>query len=673
MVDSLKNKARDLRAALEQYSDAYHRLDQPLVPDSEYDRLFRDLQLLEARYPELITADSPTQRVGGARLDYFLPVQHALPMLSLDNAFTKEEVEAFASRIIDRFHAMGIEPKLPLQFNCEPKLDGLAVSIIYQDGLLYQASTRGDGLVGEEVTANIKTIKSIPLRLPPDAPAYLEVRGEVYMSKLGFEQLNETQKKHQEKIFANPRNAAAGSLRQLDSTITAKRPVQFYAYGIGVVHGNISFTEQSAVMAWLNRLGFPVPEIASIAFGIEECLTFYQRILAQRDALPYDVDGVVYKMDSINYQQLLGFVSRAPRWALAHKFPAEEQLTTVENIEFQVGRTGTLTPVARLAPVLVGGAMVRNATLHNIEELHRKDVRVGDTVIVRRAGDVIPEVMSVLFDRRPAHTEIILLPDLCPACGAPVIKPEQIVAARCSAGLSCVAQRKESLKHFVSRKAMNIDGLGDKLIDQLVDYGLVHHPADLFHLQLENLLPLERMAEKSARKLLTHIEAAKTTTLPRFIYALGIREVGEATALALANHFIIFDRLQQATNEELLMVNDIGPIVAESIIAFFAAESNQDVIAALLAAGVHWPEIIVQKTVDHFFKDKVVVLTGVMERYTRDEATLLLQACGAHVTGSVSKKTDYVIAGASAGSKLTKAESLGIPVLNETQFLQSIS
>lgn len=672
MITSLEEQVRALRVQLAQYSDAYYRLDKPLVPDSEYDRLFRALQQLESQHPELISADSPTQRVGGGRLDHFASVQHTVPMLSLDNAFSKEEVEAFATRILDRFQAMGIEVVLPLRFHCEPKLDGLAVSIIYHNGLLQKASTRGDGFVGEDITANIKTLRQIPLRLSSLAPEYLEVRGEVYMSKMGFEQLNAAQQKRGEKIFANPRNAAAGSLRQLDSSITAKRPLQFYAYGVGMVQGASLPQEQSTIMSWLKTLGFPVPESACVAVGIEGCLAFYQKTLALRDSLPYDVDGVVYKIDQINYQQLLGFVSRAPRFALAHKFPAEEQLTVIENIEFQVGRTGILTPVARLEPVLVGGAMVRNATLHNIEELHRKDVRVGDTVIVRRAGDVIPEVMSVLIDRRPAQTEIVRLPENCPVCGAAVMKSEHLVAARCTAGLSCVAQRKESLKHFVSRKAMNIDGLGDKLIDQLVDKGLVHHPADLFHLQLKDLLPLERMAEKSADKLLKHIEEAKATTLARFIYALGIREVGEATALALAQHFISFTRLQHTTEEELLQVKDIGPIVAQSIIAFLHSKPNQQVIAALLASGIHWQEVMPEKIADHFFKNKTVVLTGVMERYTRDEATLLLQRCGAKVTGSVSKKTDYVIAGVESGSKLAKAELLGVPVLDEKMFLEEI-
>jgi DNA ligase (NAD+) len=670
----LKQLAQLLREQLESCNDAYYLHDQPLLPDHEYDQLFRQLQTLETEHPELITADSPTQRVGGGRLECFAAVQHSLPMLSLDNAFSDAEVAAFAKRISDRLHAMGIDLETALTFSCEPKLDGLAVSLVYQQGLFVQASTRGDGFVGEDITANIKTIRQIPLRLPHEVPEHLEVRGEVYMSKKGFEALNAEQKKQDEKIFANPRNAAAGSLRQLDSAITAKRPLRFYAYGVGTVHGIDLPITHSATMIWLRKLGFPVPEIACSVNGIAACLTFYQKTLADRNALPYDIDGVVYKVDSINYQQLLGFVARAPRWALAHKFPAEEQLTVVENIEFQVGRTGVLTPVARLTPVLVGGALVSNATLHNIEELQRKDVRIGDTVVVRRAGDVIPEIMSVVLARRPEKTAIIELPLHCPACGARVIKREDMVAGRCSAGLSCIAQRKEALKHFVSRKAMNIDGLGDKLIDQLVDHALITHPADLFNLDKQRLLHLERMAEKSVSKLLTHIETAKATTLPRFIYALGICEVGEATALALAYHFSSLEKLQAASVDELLTIKDIGPVAAESIVTFFRTEQNKKVIHALLAAGVHWPCVAHQASVpDHFFKDKTVVLTGSMQSYSRDQATLLLQKVGANVVGSVSKKTDFVIAGQEAGSKLTKAQSLGIAILEEAEFLKKLN
>lgn len=672
-MNTLVKTAQDLRETLEKYNHAYYVLDQPLVPDSEYDRLFRELQALEAAHPELLTPDSPTQRVGGARLESFASVTHAFPMLSLDNAFTAEEVDSFVKRILDRFKALGIEPELPLSFCCEPKLDGLAVSIVYKDGILFQASTRGDGYVGEDITANIKTIRQIPLRLHGLQAKHFEVRGEVYMSKAGFEQLNEAQKKTGEKIFANPRNAAAGSLRQLDSNITAKRPLRFYAYGIGLVEGEEMPKQHSATMAWLKQLGFPVPELTQVVHGEQGCLQFYRKILEKRNQLAYDIDGVVYKIDQLRYQQLLGFVSRAPRWALAHKFPAEEQLTVVEAIEFQVGRTGVLTPVARLTPVLVGGAMVSNATLHNIDELQRKDVRVGDTVIVRRAGDVIPEVMSVVVDRRPAHAAVVHLPKHCPVCGAEVFKPEGFAAARCTAGLSCPAQRKESLKHFVSRKAMNIDGLGDKIIDQLVDEGLVHNPADLFQLKFDDLVNLERMAEKSASKLLAHIEAAKTTTLPRFIYALGIREVGEATALALANHFGTLEKLQQARLEDLLAINDVGPVVAESILEFFHVKENQQVLAALLASGVHWPQLVVVTADDNPFRNKTVVLTGTLQKYSRDDATALLQSLGAKVSGSVSKKTDFVIAGEEAGSKLTKAQELGVTVLNEEAFLQKLT
>jgi DNA ligase (NAD+) len=642
------------------------------VPDSEYDRLFRELQTLENEHPDLITPDSPTQRVGGKRMESFASVKHSLPMLSLDNAFTQEEAENFEKRILDRFRALEITPALPLTFVCEPKLDGLAVSLIYKNGVFVQGSTRGDGFTGEDITANLRTIRNIPLRLKDQAPQLLEVRGEVYMPKEGFTNLNETQKNLGEKVFANPRNAAAGSLRQLDSGITAKRPLKFFAYGIGELKGMSLPKKHSETLAWLKALGFPIPEITQVKKGMENCLAFYQQILNKRDELPYDIDGVVYKIDSVDYQQLLGFVARAPRWALAHKFPAEEQLTAVEAIEFQVGRTGVLTPVARLTPVFVGGARVSNATLHNIEEVHRKDVRVSDTVIVRRAGDVIPEVMSVLLDRRPENTKIIQLPKSCPVCGAEVFKPEGEVAARCTAGLSCPAQRKEGLKHFVSRKAMAIDGLGDKIIEQLVDVGLVHDPSDLYRLQLSQIVNLERMGEKSATKLLANIEASKATTLARFIYALGIREVGETTALSLATHFGSLEKLQAADEEALLSINDIGPIAAASIKEFFHVPQNKKVIAALVHAGIHWPQANVSEVKENPFKGKTVVLTGTLQHYSRDEATLLLQRLGAKVSGSVSAKTDFVIAGESAGSKLAKAESLDVAVLTEKEFLNKM-
>ncbi len=672
MKSPLEKRVQELRQLIEKYNDAYYLYDAPLVPDSEYDRLFRELQTLENEHPDLITPDSPTQRVGGKRMESFASVKHSLPMLSLDNAFTQEEAENFEKRILDRFRALEITPALPLTFVCEPKLDGLAVSLIYKNGVFVQGSTRGDGFTGEDITANLRTIRNIPLRLKDQAPQLLEVRGEVYMPKEGFTNLNETQKKLGEKVFANPRNAAAGSLRQLDSGITAKRPLKFFAYGIGELKGKSLPKKHSETLAWLKALGFPIPEITQVKKGMENCLAFYQQILNKRDELPYDIDGVVYKIDSVDYQQLLGFVARAPRWALAHKFPAEEQLTAVEAIEFQVGRTGVLTPVARLTPVFVGGARVSNATLHNIEEVHRKDVRVSDIVIVRRAGDVIPEVMSVLLDRRPENTKIIQLPKSCPVCGAEVFKPEGEVAARCTAGLSCPAQRKEGLKHFVSRKAMAIDGLGDKIIEQLVDVGLVHDPSDLYRLQLSQIVDLERMGEKSATKLLANIEASKATTLARFIYALGIREVGETTALSLATHFGSLEKLQAADEEALLSINDIGPIAAASIKEFFHVPQNKKVIAALVHAGIHWPQANVSEVKENPFKGKTVVLTGTLQHYSRDEATLLLQRLGAKVSGSVSAKTDFVIAGESAGSKLAKAESLDVAVLTEKEFLNKI-
>ncbi|MCD6046884.1 MAG: ligase [Gammaproteobacteria bacterium] len=672
-AESLVLKVEQLRELIERYNEAYYEHDAPLVPDSEYDRIFRELQALEQKHPELLMPDSPTQRVGGKRLESFASVKHALPMLSLDNAFTTEEVINFGKRILDRFKSLDVQPPSPLMFSCEPKLDGLAVSLVYENGLLMRASTRGDGFTGEEVTENIRTIRAIPLRLKGQAPKRLEVRGEVYMSKAGFEKLNTAQKKLGQKIFANPRNAAAGSLRQLDSGITATRPLMFFAYGVGVLEEAILPDRHSKILAWLKDFGFPVPELDRAVEGVQGCLAFYQEVLAKRAGLPYDIDGVVYKVDEIKYQNLLGFVARAPRWALAHKFPAEEQLTTVEDIEFQVGRTGVLTPVARLATVCVGGAMVSNATLHNIEEVHRKDVRIGDTVVVRRAGDVIPEVMSVIIDRRPPNAQIVHLPKTCPVCGAEVFKLEGEVAARCTAGLSCPAQRKEALKHFVSRKAMAIDGLGDKLIDQLVDEGLVHNPADLYYLKLSSIVDLDRMGEKSAIKLLAHIEAAKLTTLARFIYALGIREVGEATALSLANHFGSLEALQAADVDTLMAIRDIGPVAAQSIAEFFHVPENKKVVQDLIQAGLHWLSIEVEIINDNPFKDKTVVLTGTLQKFSRDEATALLQKLGAKVVGSVSKKTDYVIAGAEAGSKLAKAESLGVPVVDEEQFLKMLA
>jgi DNA ligase (NAD+) len=670
---SPENLAKHLRELLEKYNEAYYEHDAPLVPDSEYDRVFRELQMLEQKHPELMTPDSPTQRIGGRRLESFASVKHALPMLSLDNAFTTDEVMSFGKRILDRFKSLDVQPPSPLMFSCEPKLDGLAVSLIYEEGILIRASTRGDGFTGEEVTENIRTIRVIPLRLKGHAPKVLEVRGEVYMSKAGFEKLNEAQKKVEQKIFANPRNAAAGSLRQLDSSITATRPLMFFAYGIGILEGGIPPDRHSAILAWLKAFGFPVPELDRAVEGVQGCLEFYQEVLAKRASLPYDIDGVVYKVDEIKYQNLLGFVARAPRWALAHKFPAEEQLTTVEDVEFQVGRTGVLTPVARLAAVCVGGAMVSNATLHNIEEVHRKDVRIGDTVVVRRAGDVIPEVMSVIIDRRPPDAKMVHLPKTCPVCGAEVFKLEGEVAARCTAGLSCPAQRKEALKHFVNRKAMAVDGLGDKLIEQLVDEGLVHNPADLYYLTLSQIVDLERMGEKSATKLLAHIEASKLTTLARFIYALGVREVGEATALALANHFGSLEALQYANVDTLMAIRDIGPVAAQSIAEFFHVPENKKVVQDLIQVGLHWPTVEAETVKDNPFKNKTVVLTGTLQKFSRDEATALLQKLGAKVAGSVSKKTDYVITGADAGSKLAKAESLGVIVIEEAQFLKMLA
>lgn len=668
----LEKRILDLKKQLEKYNHAYYVLDDPLVPDSEYDRLLKELQALERDHPDLITADSPTQRVSGNRAEAFTPVQHHVPMLSLDNIFDYEQLTAFYNRIMEKLNVFGIESKEPLIFNGEPKLDGLAVNLFYEYGELVQASTRGDGITGEDITANIKTISDIPVFLKDKNIPQLEVRGEVYISKAGFLELNEQQKKENKKLFANPRNAAAGSLRQLDPQVTAQRPLCFYAYGLGMVKGVILPNQQNLILSWLKEQGFPIPELVESLSGIDACETYYQKILKSRNELSYDIDGVVYKLDDVNYQQLLGFSSKAPKWAIAYKFPAEEQLTIVEAIEFQVGRTGVLTPVARLKPVIVGGVWVGNATLHNMAELERKDIRIGDTVIVRRAGDVIPEIVSVLQERRVANAAMITWPTHCPVCGAAVIKHAQWVAVYCSAELSCPAQRKEALKHFVSRKAMNIEGLGDRLIDQLVEKNLVNRAADLFSLTLSNLVDLERMGEKSAKKLLLHIDQAKNTEFSRFIYALGIREIGEATALQLAKHFGSLEKLQTANLESLMEVADIGPIMAQSILTFFENPANQEAITALITAGIHWPVVENQPIQDNFFNGKTIVLTGTLKRYARSEAALLLQKLGAHVVGSVSKKTDLLISGEEAGSKLEQAKRLSVLILEESEFLEKL-
>lgn len=656
----------NLRQALRRYEYEYHVLDNPTIPDAEYDKLFHQLKALEAAHPELITADSPTQRVGAKPLSAFAQIRHEIPMLSLDNAFTDEEFFAFVKRIEDR---LGLLPQ-PLTFCCEPKLDGLAVSILYVNGILSQAATRGDGTTGEDITANIRTIRNIPLQLLTDnPPARLEVRGEVFMPHAGFERLNEHALEHGEKTFANPRNAAAGSLRQLDPNITSKRPLSFNAYSIGVAEGAELPQGQYERLQWLKTIGIPVNAEIRLCEGVDAVLDFYQDIQSKRSELGYDIDGTVLKINDIELQQRLGFISKAPRWAIAYKFPAQEQLTRLNDVEFQVGRTGAVTPVAKLEPVFVAGVTVSNATLHNGDEIARLDLAIGDTVVVRRAGDVIPQIIGVLHERRPADAKPIIFPTHCPVCDSLIVRIDGEAVARCTGGLICAAQRKEALKHFVSRKAMDIDGVGAKLIEQLVDRELIHTPADLFKLDLTTLCRLERMAEKSAQNALASLQKAKQTTLARFIFALGIREVGEATALNLANHFKTLEALQAADLDTLQEVPDVGEVVANRIFVFWREAHNVAVVEDLLKQGVHWPAVEEKIVGDNPFNGKTVVLTGTLSQMGRSEAKARLQELGAKVSGSVSAKTDFVIAGDAAGSKLTKAQELGVPVLSEEQWL----
>lgn len=659
------NRAAKLREQINYHNYRYYVLDNPEIPDAEYDRLFRKLQELESQYPELVTADSPTQRVGAKPLSSFGEVRHAVPMLSLGNAFSDEEVEAFAKRITDRLETTNI------QFVAEPKLDGLAISLIYESGVLIRAATRGDGVTGEDVTQNVRTIHSVPLHLVgKNYPDVLEVRGEVYMPKAGFEDLNKRQKANNEKVFANPRNAAAGSLRQLDSRITASRPLSIFCYGVGQVEGGKLPDRHSNILDRLKDWGFRVCPETKMVKGIKGCIDYYKKISSLRSKLPYEIDGVVYKVDRIDQQEKLGFVSRAPRWAIAHKFPAQEELTKLLAIDVQVGRTGALTPVARLEPVEVGGVTVTNATLHNQDEIERMDVRVGDTVVVYRAGDVIPKVASVITSRRPKNTRKFKMPKHCPECGSDIVRIEGEAVMRCSGGLYCPAQRKEAIKHFASRRAMDIEGLGDKLVDQLVDTGLINDVSDLFSLKLEELAGLERMAKKSAQNLLNALEKCKSTTLARFVFSLGIREVGEATALNLANHFGNIKSLMRVGVEELQTVQDVGPVVASHIVTFFQQKHNLEVIEKLLKAGVKWSDVEVVDVSKLPLAGKTVVLTGTLSSLTRDVAKEQLQQLGAKVAGSVSKKTDLVIAGEAAGSKLDKANSLGIEVIDEKDFMK---
>lgn len=662
---SVKEELESLKEQIRHHNYQYHVLDDPEIPDAEYDRLMRRLQAIEREHPDLITDDSPTQRVGDAPIAAFGTVQHQVPMLSLDNAFAEEELREFHRRVTDRLELEADAGTL--EYAAEPKLDGAAVSLLYEEGRLVRAATRGDGTTGEDITHNVRTIDAVPLKLIGSGyPPSLEVRGEVFMPKAGFEAYNEQARAKGEKTFVNPRNAAAGSLRQLDPRLTAERPLDMYAYSVGKIDGGDLPATHSEVLDRLQSWGLKVCPERGVVAGVEGCLAFYKEMGAKRDSLPYEIDGVVYKVNDLVQQRELGFVSRAPRWAIAHKFPAQEELTTVEGVEFQVGRTGAVTPVARLKPVFVGGVTVSNATLHNIDELHRKDVRVGDTVTIRRAGDVIPEVVGVIASRRPKGTKPVQLPKRCPVCGSTVAREGDEAVARCTGGLYCAAQRAESLKHFVSRKAMDIEGLGSKLIEQLVTIDRIKTPADIFRLEKEELAALERMGDKSAENLITAINASRSTTLERFLYALGIREVGEATAAALATHFGKLDAVMSAAESELVDVPDVGPIVASRIRSFFGEEHNREVIQALRDLGVHWEESEPQQSpADGPLAGKTFVLTGTLPNMTRDEAKKKIQALGGKVTGSVSKNTTYVVFGEKAGSKLTKAQQLGVETIDE--------
>lgn len=660
---ALIKKIAELKKKINEHNYRYYILDNPQLSDSAFDQMFRKLQTLETQHPELITQDSPTQRVGATPLTSFNQVEHETPMLSLDNAFSDKEVLAFNKRIQDRLGS-----NKEIEYACEPKLDGIAVSLNYQHGKLIRAATRGDGNMGEDITLNSRTILSIPLQLRgSDYPDSLEVRGEVYMPKKAFQQLNQKLQQANEKTFVNPRNAAAGSLRQLDPKITAQRGLAFFTHSAGQIKKAMLANKHTAILQQFERWGLPrCPETQCVQ-GIEACLAYFHKIAEQRSRLPYEIDGVVYKVNLLALQQRLGFISRAPRWALAHKFPAQEELSRVLAVEFQVGRTGALTPVARLKPVFVGGATISNATLHNMDEINRKDIRVGDTVVVRRAGDVIPEIVRVIKEKRPSQTQPIRLPTHCPVCGAEVTKLATESVARCDGGLYCPAQLKEAIKHFTSRKAMNIEGLGDKIIDQLVAKALISDIADLYSLTISQLAGLERLGEKSAIKLCRAITASKNTQLSRFLYALGIRDVGVSTALNLAKHFQQLQPLMQADEENLQSIADIGPIVARHIKKFFTQTHNQEIIQRLLTAGIHWPKPTLSKK-QSTLTGKNFVLTGSLNDLSREEATHQLQAQGAKVSSSISKKTDYVVVGKDPGSKFTQAKKLGLTCLTEKEF-----
>jgi DNA ligase (NAD+) len=663
--EALSNRVTGLHNALHQANHAYYVLDDPSIPDAEYDRLFHQLKKIEQDYPQFFSEDSPTQRVGAAPLSQFDQVQHEVPMLSLDNAFNDRDMHDFNRRVQER-----LRTDEDILYACEPKLDGIAVSLLYENGLLVRAATRGDGATGENITQNIKTVASIPLKLMGAGhPPILEVRGEVYMPKSGFEAFNKKALAKDEKLFVNPRNAAAGSLRQLDSKITASRPLEFCCYSLGRAEGAEVPQKHSDILKQFATWGFIINPEMKVVSGAQGCLDYYNNLAEKRNDLPYEIDGIVFKVDRINLQKRLGFVSRAPRWAISHKFPAQEEMTVLKSVEFQVGRTGAVTPVARLAPVFVGGVTVSNATLHNMDEIERLDVCIGDTVIIHRAGDVIPKVIKVVLEKRPDNAQPITLPKKCPVCDSHVVRIEGEAIARCSGGLVCAAQRKEAIKHFASRKALDIDGLGDKIVEQLVDEGKIESFLDLYSLNHDAVANLERMGEKSAKNLLASIEVSKKTTFAKFLYALGIREVGVATAQNLANHFLDIRSLVKANFDELIEVEDVGPIVAKYILEFFTEPHNQTIIDGLIKIGIEWPAIEKKSIAEQPLIGQTFVVTGTLASMGRDEAKEYLQSLGAKVAGSVSAKTHGIVAGEKAGSKLTKAQDLGVEVFDETAFL----
>ena len=668
MSKQIQNRINKLREEINSHNYSYYVLDNPEIPDSEYDRLFRELGDIEEQNPQLITSDSPTQRVGAKPLDSFSEVKHEVPMLSLGNAFSDQDMSDFDKRIRE-----GVESD-DIEYAAEPKLDGLAISLLYEGGLLVRAATRGDGRTGEDVTLNIRTIDAIPLKLRgKDYPAVIEIRGEVVMPKAGFEKLNRQQLAKGEKPFVNPRNAAAGSLRQLDPKITATRPLSFYSYGIGLIDGMSLPNKHSDVMEKLKSWGLRINPESRVVKGAMGCVDYYENLAKKRNDLTDEIDGIVYKVNELNYQDVMGFVSRAPRWAIARKFPAQEEMTKLTGIDIQVGRTGALTPVARLEPVFVGGVTVSNATLHNQDEIDRLDVRVGDNVIVRRAGDVIPQIVSVVKSKRSGKPRRFHLPDTCPVCGSETARFEDEAVTFCTGGLFCEAQRKEAIKHFASRRAMNVDGLGDKLVEQLVDEGLIHTIADLYQLGVDDLSKLERMAEKSATNLVASLENSKKTTLARFVFSLGIHSIGETTAQTLANHFSTLENIMNADEEELLTVPDVGPIVAENLITFFKQEHNVEVVEQLIAVGINWPKIKKKSANEQPLAGKIFVVTGTLETMGRNDAKVALQELGAKVSGSVSKKTDYVVVGDNPGSKATKAADLGVTILDEKALAELLS